>query len=264
MKRRDVILGSAALLVPVVGRWVVSRPPSLAVVAGDPSPAPDHPTSQSVAYTTNFPLSENPINEGGRWINGEIFGKTDVQTTPGKAYGTMVSFNGSQFIDSCACLRGFGPDHEVLCTISNSGAVNGLEVEILLRAEITSAHVFLYELDCVYADGGIHLVRWDVTKSNPNSFTVLRKSHTVLRKLLGGEVSFSDGDQVYAKIVGTVVTCRYKLVGDRAFSDLFTYDTALDPVRHSRGNPGIGFWNETGSASNQSKFAWSSFTANTL
>ena len=101
-----------------------------------------------------------------------------------------------------------------------------------------------------------------MTKANPNSYTVLRKSHTVLRKLLGGEVPFSDGDQVYAKIVGTLVTCRYKRVGEGAFSDLFTYDTAHDPVRYSSGNPGIGFWNETGAASNQSKFAWSSFTAN--
>src|SRR5262249_23427568 len=154
MKRRDLILGSAALLVPVAGRGAVSRPPSAAIVADNPSVAPDHPTFQTATYTTNFPSSENPISEGGRWINGGIFGKTDVQTAPGKAYGTMVSFDGSQFIDSCACLSGFGPDHEVFCTISNSGAVNGLEVEILLRADITSDHIFLYELDCVYWQHG--------------------------------------------------------------------------------------------------------------
>jgi hypothetical protein len=136
----------------------------------------------------------------------------------GAGYGTMVSFDGSQYVDSCACLSGFGPDHEVTCAIANSGAVGGLEVEILLRADITSDHVFLYELDCVYAEGGIDLVRWDMTKANPNSYTFLRKRHTVLRKLLGGEVPFSDGDQAYAKIVGTVVTCRYKLAGRGAFS----------------------------------------------
>jgi hypothetical protein len=259
MKRRDLILGSAASLVPVVGRCLTQ-----AVVAGGPSVTPDHLTSQQ-RYTTNFSLSENPINEGGCWISGRIFGKTDVQTAPGKAYGTMVSFDGSQFIDSCACLKGFGPDHEVLCTISDSGAVNGLEVEILLRADITPDHIFLYELDCVYNKYGIDLVRWDMTKANPNSFTVLRKSRTgLLRKLLGGEVLFSNGDQVYGKIFGTVITCRYKRVGAKAFSDLFAYDTAQDPVRYSNGNPGIGFWNDTGNASHQSKFGWSDFTANTL
>ena len=258
MKRRDIILGSAAMLVPVVGRCLTQ-----AVVAGGSPATSDHLTSQQ-RYTTNFPLSENPINEGGRWINGGIFGKTDVQTTSGKAYGTMVSFNGSQFIDSCACLSGFGPDHEVLCTISNSGAVNGLEVEILLRADITPDHIFLYELDCVYKNLGIDLVRWDMTKANPNSFAVLRKSRTLLRGLLGGEVPFSSGDQVYGKIVGTVITCRYKRVGEKAFSDLFAYDTAQDPVRYSNGNPGIGFWNDTGNASHRSKFGWSDFIANTL
>lgn len=258
MKRRNLILGSAALLVPVVGRCLTQ-----AVVAGEPSVTPDHLTSQQ-RYTTNFPLSENPINEGGRWINGGIFGKTNVQTAPGMTYGTMVSFDGSQFIDSCACLSGFGPDHEVLCTISNSGAVKGLEVEILLRADITPDHIFLYELDCVYTKLGIDLVRWDMTKANPNSFAVLRESRTLLRKLLGGEVPFSSGDQVYGKIVGPVITCRYKRAGEKAFSDLFAYDTAQDPVRYSNGNPGIGFWNDTGNASHQSKFGWSDFTANTL
>jgi hypothetical protein len=259
MKRRDLILGSAALLAPVVGLCTSS-----AVAAGGPSVAADHPTSRTSTYTTNFPLSENPINEGGRWTNGGIFGKTDVQTASGRAYGTMVAFNGSQFIDSCACQSGFGPDHEVFCTISNSGAVNGLEVEILLRANITSDHIFLYELDCVYAQHGINLVRWDMTKANPNSFTELRKTSTMLRRLLGGELPFSNGDQVYAKVVGTVITCRYKQLGERTFSNVFTYDTAHDSVRYSSGNPGIGFWNETGAASNQSKFAWSDFTAHIL
>jgi hypothetical protein len=176
----------------------------------------------------------------------------------------MVSFDRSNYVDSCACLGGFGPDHEVTCTIANRGAVGGLEVEILLRADISPDHISLYELDCVYGDHGIHLVRWDMTRANPNSFTELYRSSTMLGRFLGGEVPFSNGDQVYAKAVGTVITCRYKRVGDQAFSNLFSYDTAHDAVRHSSGNPGIGFWNETGIASNQSKFAWSNFTATTL
>jgi hypothetical protein len=53
--------------------------------------------------------------------------------------------------------------------------------------DIASDHVFLYELDCVYTDHSIELACWDMTKANPNSYTVLRKSHTILRKLLGGE-----------------------------------------------------------------------------
>jgi hypothetical protein len=43
-----------------------------------------------------------------------------------------------------------------------------------------------------------------------------------------------------------------KRIGEEAFSDLLVYDTAHDSVRYSSGNPGIGFWSRSGSASNQS------------
>jgi hypothetical protein len=167
----------------------------------------------------------------------------------------MVSFDGTHFIDSCACLKGFGPDQEVTCTIANSGGFSGysLELEILLRADIASDHVFLYEVDCVYGGGGIDLARWDMTQANPNSYTLLRARQQ-------GEVPFSNGDQVYASIMGTLITVKYKR-GGGALSTLFTHDTAGDSVRYSSGNPGIAAWNQTGSVSEESHFAWSSFTA---
>ena len=39
-------------------------------------------------YTTNFPLMENPISEGGNWVNGQAVGLdwTDIRTTPGFAF----------------------------------------------------------------------------------------------------------------------------------------------------------------------------------
>jgi hypothetical protein len=35
-------------------------------------------------YTTSFPVTENPISEGGKWISGRAVGLdwTDVRTTP--------------------------------------------------------------------------------------------------------------------------------------------------------------------------------------
>lgn len=211
-------------------------------------------------FSTNFPATENPISQSGAWISGAVFSdgaasKTNVQTA-GKAYGTMVSFDSTNFIDSCACLSGFGPDQEVTCTVAASGTLTGLEAEILLRASITSAHVFLYELDCVKDTNGIALVRWDMTLASPNNFTVLRAAVT-------NETNFNNGDQVYGSIVGTVITCKYKLSGG-SFSTLFTYDTASDATKYSSGNPGIGFWNQTGSSTNQPNFAWGDFLAKTL
>lgn len=258
MRRRDVVLGSAASLLPR------HNLPMSSEFAADGAPTAPTSDSRSATYRTNFPRSENPISEDGRWTSGGIFGKTDVQTVAGRAFGTMVSFDRSHYIDSCACLTGFGPDHGVTCTIANHGAMGGLEVEILLRADITPNHIFAYEVDCVYGERSIHLTRWDMTRANPESFTDLYRPRTMVRKILGGELLFSDGDQVYAQIVGSVIACKYKRVGEESFSNLFNYDTAQDPVRYTIGNPGIGFWNETGVAANQSKLAWSDFAANTL
>lgn len=212
-------------------------------------------------YTTNFPLTQNPISENSAWISGSVFAqgaasKTDVQTNSGEAYGTMVSFGGTNFVDSVACLSGFGANHEITGTLVNNSAVSGLEVELLLRADVTSAHVFLYELDCVFALGGIHLVRWDMTSGSPNSFTQLRAGQS-------SEVPYNNGDLIYGSMVGTLVTCKYKN-GAGALTTLFTYDTATDGTKYATGNPGIGFWNETGSAGNQNKFGFSRIVANSL
>jgi len=214
------------------------------------------------SYSTSFPLTENPMSEGGIWTNGSTFSqgaatKGNVQTA-GKAYGNMVSFDGTNYDDSLACLSGFGPNHEVTCTLVNLGGFAGysLEAEILLRSTITSSVVHQYEVDCVWGGQGIALVRWDMDSTSPNSFTQLRG-------LVTNETPFANGDQVYASIVGTLITVKYKS-GAGAFSTVFTYDTASDPVKYSTGNPGIGFWNETGDASLRPNFAWGSFAANTL
>jgi hypothetical protein len=250
MKRRDLILGSSGLLLPMFARSQAqcTQPPPT-------TPVTPPPTSQ-LTYSTNFPLTESPISEGGRWTNGGIFGKTNVQTSPGKAYGTMVAFDGKNYIDSCACLKGFGPDQTVTCTIANSGGFSGysLELEILLRADITADHIHVYEVDCVYGDLGINLARWDMTRANPNAYTVLRARQQ-------GEAPFATGDQVQASIIGTLVTVKYKRAGATAFSTLFAHDTAGDSLRYSTGNPGIAAWNETGNAADESLFAWTNFSA---
>ena len=42
-------------------------------------------------YTTNFPLTENPISESGKWINGGVAGWLNVRTTPGHVFGIGMS-----------------------------------------------------------------------------------------------------------------------------------------------------------------------------
>src|SRR6266849_8339361 len=57
-------------------------------------------------YTTNFPLTENTISEGGKWINAGVVGLdwSNVRTTPGFAFGTNSGT--VAFADSCALLAG--------------------------------------------------------------------------------------------------------------------------------------------------------------
>lgn len=213
-------------------------------------------------FLTSFQGTENPISQGGIWTKGSTFSagaatKTDPQIN-GKAYGTMVSSDGTNFNDSIAHLSGFGANHEVTCTLVNLGGFAGfsLEVEILLRSDITASHVFQYEVDCVFGGGGIDLVRWDMTLASPNAFTTLRNR-------VASEIPFNNGDQVYANVVGTLITVKYR-TPPAAFSTLFTYDTAGDTIKYSSGNPGIGFWNQTGLTADQPLLAWADFLANTL
>lgn len=167
----------------------------------------------------------------------------------------MVSFDGTHFQDSCAFLSGFGPDQQVTVTL-NVTSLTDVELEILLRCTGSASQLVAYEIDAVGNNKGINLVRWDGTAGSPQAFTILRN-------LVINEVGLATGDQIRAKIVGTFITVDYKPSGG-SFSNLFTYETASDGTKYSGGNPGIGFWNQSGSAANEPNFAMSSFAAITL
>jgi len=46
--------------------------------------------AQGRTYTTNFPATENPVSQGGNWVNGRAVGLdwSDARTIPGLAFGT--------------------------------------------------------------------------------------------------------------------------------------------------------------------------------
>jgi hypothetical protein len=59
-------------------------------------------------YTTNFPLTENPISEGGNWVNGAVVGLdwSNVSTTPGLAIGRNSGT--VNYADAVALVTGAG------------------------------------------------------------------------------------------------------------------------------------------------------------
>src|SRR5215468_11885861 len=68
-------------------------------------------SASRITYTTAFPLQENPISEGGRWIVGQSAGHNlwgDVQTKENFAFGVSEP---TKFGDPIAILAGkWGPD----------------------------------------------------------------------------------------------------------------------------------------------------------
>jgi hypothetical protein len=153
-------------------------------------------------YSTNFPLTESPISEGGHWINGGTNGIDwgNVNTTPGYAVGVAPANAG--FNDSTALLTGtWGPDQTAQATVRVGGAVfNSPEVEMRLRSSI-SPHVNNgYEItEAVLPNNYLIIVRWNgplndftyLNVTNPGGFT--------------GTYGVTTGDVVKATIVGNVI-----------------------------------------------------------
>ena len=129
------------------------RPRSLLLVLALASGCGDHvegPAASSLgpgttvrSYTTAFPLTENPISDGGQWVNGGTVGLdwSDVSTGSGRAIGHQ---HGASFTDATALLIGpWSGDQEATATVYAPVLPNEAcysEVELRLRSTL-SAHV---------------------------------------------------------------------------------------------------------------------------
>jgi hypothetical protein len=190
------------------------------------------PTGTRV-YTTGFPLTENPISEGGNWINGGAIGLdwTNVSTTPGLAIGHQV---GASYTDATALLTGsWGPSQRVSASV-HSGPLNDAcyqEVELRLRSAV-SAHVNTgYEVSFKVSQSSaayLIIVRWNGPLGN----------FTYLLNQSGAQFGVVTGDVVSASIVGNVIT---------AFKNGLQVGQATDSV-FANGAPGMGFNLENGPA----------------
>jgi hypothetical protein len=199
-------------------------------------------SANAQTYITTFPLTENPISEGGRWVNGAIIGLDwkNVATRPGLAMGTQV--NSRSYDDSTALLTGsWGPDQTVYATVYCTNPADGLseEVEIRLRSTISAHSNTGYEINfnCATTGGGYsQVVRWNGALGD---FTVLNRGPGV-----------RSGDVVMANMVGNTITVQINgLQVMQVRDDAFT-----------AGNPGMGFF-QRGAAANNAAFGFSSYTA---
>jgi hypothetical protein len=173
------------------------------------------------SYRTVFPLTENPISEGGVWVNVGL-DWTFVQTGGGLAFGTQTGSGG--FNDSYAHLTGFPPNHTAYGIIhigSPTGGINH-EVEILLRWH-DSAHVAQgYECNIAYNGQYTTIVRWNGPLG----------SFTNLAQITSGVPTPHTGDIFSAVIIGNKIS---------SYLNGVLLATATDST-YATGNPGMGFF----------------------
>jgi hypothetical protein len=200
------------------------------------------------SYSTHFELDENPISEGGMWVNGGKDGIdwVDIVTKDGKAYGAVSRMGVAErraeqgnlgasraavpegdYDDPTAVLAGeWGRNQHAKGTVFSRDQTEDYfqEVELRLRSAIAPHICTGYEVfwrclktDTAYAE----IVRWNGKRGD----------FTSLQRRVGPEYGVKDGDLVEATIVGNVI--KGFLNGDEVIS-------ATDDV-FAEGSPGIGF-----------------------
>jgi len=182
---------------------------------------------RSQTYSTNFPLAENPISEGGRWISGQSMGLdwADVSTTPGLAIGHEGGV--ADYTDGTALLSGnWAPDQTVSAKVHtvNQNDACYEEVEIRLRSSLSAHKCTGYEINMKCSktsDAYLIIVRWNGPLGD---FTILKQQN-------GPEYGVSEGDSVTATIIGNVIT---------AYINGVKKAQVIDDV-YSSGSPGMGF-----------------------
>ncbi len=187
-------------------------------------------------YTTNFALTENPVSEGGNWINGRAvaFDWANIRTTPGLAFGTESGT--VQYNDSTALLGGtWGSNQTVEATVHSINQSDSIfeEVELRLRSSFLAHRATGYEVNfrCSKTRKAYtQIVRWN---GPLGSFTYLTTAS-------GPQYGVANGDLVKATIVGTVIT---------AYINGAQVLQAADST-YSSGSPGMGFYLEGASGVN--------------
>lgn len=187
------------------------------------------------AYSTNFARTENPISEGGIWLNGHADGLdwTDVRTVPGFAFGTEIGGSRpdpQKYDDSTALLKGsWGPNQTVEAKVRsvnpNQDGKVWEEVELRLRSSLSPRNCTGYEVmfRCSKISRAYcNIARWE---GPLGKFTMLKQTE-------GSRYGVQDGDVVKASMMGTVLTVYINGVEIVRISD----------DKYRSGNPGIGFY----------------------
>lgn len=197
-------------------------------------------------FTTTFPLTENPISEGGIWNNGLALGLDwfNCATSGGKAFGTQTGAS-ANYSDSTSILTGtWANDQTVQATvfIDATNTTTFQEVELRLRSAMSAHSNTGYEIlfSVNPSDYYVQIIRWN---GSLGDFTDIGS---------GSTPAVVNGDVVKATIVGSAIT---------AYVNGVSACTATSST-YSSGNPGMGFYLQFGSnpVATASNYGFSDFT----
>jgi hypothetical protein len=191
-------------------------------------------------YSTDFDGTENPLSEGGVWLNNGL-DWTRVQKFNGNAYGTQSGSGGYDDSYAHLALTAAGwPSNVTLSGVvymPQPILVGTHEVELLLRWS-DSPHVARgYEVGISYG-GDVGIVRWNGALGD---FTPIGST--------GRYSGLRDGDVFSATVVGSVIS---------GYVNGVKIAQAVDST-YPGGSPGIGFFRRILGAN--SDFGFKSFTA---
>ena len=199
------------------------------------------------SYSTRFELDEDPISEGGMWLNGGKDGIdwVDVVTRNGVVYGAVSRMGVAErraeqgnvasdesvpegdYDDPTAVLAGaWGKNQHAKGEVFSRNQTEDYfqEVEIRLRSTIEPHRCTGYEVfwRCLKTENAYaEIVRWNGKRGD----------FTSLARRVGPEYGVKDGDVVEATIAGNVL--KGSINGVEVIS-------ATDDV-FDTGSPGIGF-----------------------
>lgn len=201
------------------------------------------------SYRTHFPRDENPISEGGLWVNGARDGIdwADVIVRNGVAYGAVTRMQAAEhrveqgnlasadpeaapegdYDDPTALLSGvWGKNQHVKATVFSKNQTEEYfqEVEIRLRSTLTPHRCTGYEVfwRCLKTENAYaEIVRWNGKIGD----------FTSLRKLSGPQYGVRNGDVVEATISGHDI---------KGFINGVEVISVTDDA-FGAGSPGIGF-----------------------
>jgi len=186
-------------------------------------------------YTTDFPLTENPISEGTvsggtNWKNGKTTGHdwSNVRTTNEMAIGTQIGVP-TAYNDSTALLTGtWGSNQTVSATVYTTNQQSGSvfeEVEIRLRSSLSAHSCTGYEINFSLRNdfsAYCQIVRWN----GPYD------SYNYVNAASGSQCMLNNGDTVTATITSGTIT---------AYINGIQIVQGIDNT-YSSGSPGMGFY----------------------